>query len=92
MLFADQVKHGNTRCKEGASEEDICRLPKFKFRRTEESEKPSEISRSYEGIMTECGSPHNEVVLSSRGCEIVQLHYFLSEPFVGLNNQGVDTN
>ncbi|KAG0452878.1 hypothetical protein HPP92_025542 [Vanilla planifolia] len=57
------------RKQEGASEEDICRLPKFKFRRTEESEKPSEISRSYEGIMTECGSPHNEVVLSSEDAE-----------------------
>ncbi|XP_028556900.1 E3 ubiquitin-protein ligase At1g63170-like isoform X2 [Dendrobium catenatum] len=49
---------------EGASEEDIRHLPKFKFRRTGDFEKPSEISKSSGGVMTEFGDPHNEIALS----------------------------
>ncbi|ONK80410.1 uncharacterized protein A4U43_C01F17360, partial [Asparagus officinalis] len=42
---------------EGASDEDIRQLPKYKFWRTGDSEKlGSEMSRSSSGIMTECGS------------------------------------
>ncbi|KAG0490011.1 hypothetical protein HPP92_006874 [Vanilla planifolia] len=54
---------------EGASEEDICRLPKFKFRRTEDSEKSGETAVSHGGIMTEYGDHHNEVILSSDDAE-----------------------
>ncbi|KAJ6845085.1 putative E3 ubiquitin-protein ligase [Iris pallida] len=42
---------------EGASDEDIRQLPKYKFRRAGDSEKPcDEITRTSGGIMTECGS------------------------------------
>lgn len=54
---------------EGASEDDIRRLPKFKFRRAGDSEKIDEISRSCGGIMTECGDPQNEIRLSSEDAE-----------------------
>lgn len=52
---------------EGASDEDIRQLPKYKFRRTGDFEKlGDEISRSSGGIMTECGSdPPHEHALSA---------------------------
>lgn len=49
---------------DGASDEDIRHLPKFKFRRTEGFEKLGDISTSFGGLMTECGDPHNEIALS----------------------------
>lgn len=51
---------------EGASEEDIHQLPKYKFRRIGPSEKlGGEISGPFGGVMAECGSdPPNEHVLS----------------------------
>ncbi|PKA60834.1 E3 ubiquitin-protein ligase [Apostasia shenzhenica] len=54
---------------EGASDDDIRRLPKFKFRRTGDSEKLGEISRSYGGAMAECGDPQNEIALSFENAE-----------------------
>lgn len=54
---------------EGASEDDIDRLPKFKFRRAGDSEKKDEILRSSGGIMSECRDPQNEVHLSSENAE-----------------------
>ncbi|KAG6499193.1 hypothetical protein ZIOFF_038949 [Zingiber officinale] len=51
---------------EGASEEDICQLPKYKFRKIEDSEKLDELSGRFSGIMTECGSdPPVEHALSA---------------------------
>ncbi|XP_020242033.1 E3 ubiquitin-protein ligase At1g12760-like isoform X2 [Asparagus officinalis] len=50
---------------EGASDEDIRQLPKYKFRRTGEDEKlGGDVSRSSGGIMTECGSdpPHEQAL------------------------------
>jgi hypothetical protein len=42
---------------EGASEEDIHQLPKFKFRRVEEHERQSvNVIQSSGGIMIECGT------------------------------------
>lgn len=41
--------------KEGATKEEIDRLPKYKFQRTSDVEKvDGEIQESYGGIMTEC--------------------------------------
>ncbi|XP_074566328.1 E3 ubiquitin-protein ligase At4g11680-like [Curcuma longa] len=55
---------------EGASEEDICQLPKYKFRQIEDSEKLDEISGPFSGIMTECGNdPPVEHVLSAEDAE-----------------------
>ncbi|XP_020573171.1 E3 ubiquitin-protein ligase At1g12760-like isoform X2 [Phalaenopsis equestris] len=54
---------------EGASEDDICHLPKFKFRRTLGFEKLGEISRSSGGVMTDCGDPHHEIALSYENAE-----------------------
>ncbi|KAG6534247.1 hypothetical protein ZIOFF_008133 [Zingiber officinale] len=55
---------------EGASEEDICQLPKYKFRMIEDSEKFDEISGPFSGIMTECGSdPPVEHALSAEDAE-----------------------
>ncbi|XP_020246988.1 E3 ubiquitin-protein ligase At1g12760-like [Asparagus officinalis] len=56
---------------EGASDEDIRQLPKYKFWRTGDSEKlGSEMSRSSSGIMTECGSdPLVEHALSAEDSE-----------------------
>ncbi|KAK8966306.1 E3 ubiquitin-protein ligase [Platanthera guangdongensis] len=53
---------------EGASEEDIRHLPKFKFRRTGDFGKLGEMS-SFGGVMSECGDPHNEVALSHENAE-----------------------
>lgn len=52
---------------EGASDEDIRQLPKYKFRRIGDPEKiGGDISRPSGGIMTECGSdPPIEHVLSA---------------------------
>jgi hypothetical protein len=42
---------------EGASEDDIHQLPKFKFHRVEEHEKQSvNVTQSSGGIMVECGT------------------------------------
>ncbi|KAJ0962101.1 hypothetical protein J5N97_029929 [Dioscorea zingiberensis] len=56
---------------EGASDEDIHQLPKYKFRRIGPSEKlGAEISGPFGGIMIECGSdPLNEHVLSAEDSE-----------------------
>ncbi|XP_038982558.1 E3 ubiquitin-protein ligase At4g11680-like isoform X2 [Phoenix dactylifera] len=56
---------------EGASEEDIRQLPKYTFRKISDSEKVAcEISGSFGGIMTECGSdPPIEHVLSGEDAE-----------------------
>lgn len=54
---------------EGASEDDIRRLPKFKFRRVGDYAKNDEVLRSCGGIMNECGEPQNEVRLSSEDAE-----------------------
>ncbi|KAL0907960.1 hypothetical protein M5K25_022419 [Dendrobium thyrsiflorum] len=54
---------------EGASEDDIRHLPKFKFRRTGGFEKLGEISKSSGGVMNECGDPHNEIALSYENAE-----------------------
>ncbi|XXG67197.1 hypothetical protein AAC387_Pa06g0599 [Persea americana] len=56
---------------EGASDEDICQLPKYKFRRIVEAEKlSSETSESSGGIMIECGSETPiERVLSAEDAE-----------------------
>ncbi|KAH7659529.1 Zinc finger RING/FYVE/PHD-type protein [Dioscorea alata] len=56
---------------EGASEEDIHQLPKYKFRRIGPSEKlGGEISGPFGGVMAECGSdPPNEHVLSPEDAE-----------------------
>ncbi|XP_020081204.1 E3 ubiquitin-protein ligase At1g12760-like isoform X2 [Ananas comosus] len=56
---------------EGASEEDIRHLPKYKFRRSNGSDKlSSEIGGRSGGIMTECGSdPPMEQVLSAEDAE-----------------------
>ncbi|PKA66407.1 E3 ubiquitin-protein ligase [Apostasia shenzhenica] len=48
---------------EGASEDDIHRLPKFKFRRIGDSENVGEVTRSSGGVMTEYGEPRNEIAL-----------------------------
>lgn len=63
---------------EGASDEDIRQLPKYKFRRTGDSEKiGDEISRSCGGIMSECGSdPPREHVLSAE--DAVCIYFCLS--------------
>lgn len=53
---------------EGASEEDIRHLPKFKFRRTGDIGKLGEMSSSG-GVMSECGDPHNEIALSHENAE-----------------------
>jgi len=52
---------------EGASDEDIRQLPKYKFRRMGDPEKfGSEISGPCGGIMTECGrDPPIDHVLSA---------------------------
>ncbi|KAK8956475.1 E3 ubiquitin-protein ligase [Platanthera guangdongensis] len=55
---------------EGASEDDIHRLPKFKFQRAVDVEKKNEIQRSCGGIMSECGNPQNEVHLSSENAKL----------------------
>nr|ALO18837.1 ubiquitin [Lilium davidii var. unicolor] len=56
---------------EGASDEDIRQLPKYKFRRICDTEKVcGEVSRSSSGIMTECGSdPPIEHFLSAEDAE-----------------------
>ncbi|XP_010919263.1 E3 ubiquitin-protein ligase At1g12760 isoform X2 [Elaeis guineensis] len=56
---------------EGASEEDIRQLPKYKFCKIGESEKlAGEISGSFGGIMMECGSnPPMEHALSGEDAE-----------------------
>ncbi|KAJ0971113.1 hypothetical protein J5N97_019072 [Dioscorea zingiberensis] len=56
---------------EGASDEDIRQLPKYKFRRIGGSEKlGAETSGPFGGIMTESGSdPPNEHVLSAEDAE-----------------------
>ncbi|KAG6522341.1 E3 ubiquitin-protein ligase At1g12760-like [Zingiber officinale] len=55
---------------EGASEEDICQLPKYKFRRVGDPEKLDEISGPFSGIMIECGSDSPaEHVLSAEDAE-----------------------
>lgn len=41
---------------EGASEEDISQLSKYKFCKIGDSEKLDELSSSFGGIMRECGS------------------------------------
>lgn len=42
---------------EGASEDDIRQIPKYKFRRMDEPEKDSaDATESSGGIMTECGT------------------------------------
>ncbi|URE37911.1 E3 ubiquitin-protein ligase [Musa troglodytarum] len=51
---------------EGASEDDISQLSKYKFRKIGDSEKIDEISGTFGGIMTECGSdPPVERTLSA---------------------------
>ncbi|XP_010940872.1 E3 ubiquitin-protein ligase At1g12760 isoform X2 [Elaeis guineensis] len=56
---------------EGASDEDICQLPKYKFRRIGDPEKlAGDISRPSGGIMTESGSDQPiEHVLSAEDAE-----------------------
>ncbi|XP_072975793.1 E3 ubiquitin-protein ligase At1g12760-like isoform X1 [Typha angustifolia] len=56
---------------EGASDEDIRQLPKYKFRTTGGSEKVNgEVPRACGGIMTECGSdPPIEHALSAEDAE-----------------------
>ncbi|XP_008799545.2 E3 ubiquitin-protein ligase At1g12760-like isoform X3 [Phoenix dactylifera] len=56
---------------EGASEEDIRQLPKYKFRKIGDSEKlVGEISGSFGGIMMECGNdPPIEHALSGEDAE-----------------------
>ncbi|CAL9108756.1 unnamed protein product [Musa textilis] len=55
---------------EGASEDDISQLSKYKFRKIEDSEKIDEISGTFGGIMTECGSdPPVERTLSADDAE-----------------------
>ncbi|XP_021767328.1 E3 ubiquitin-protein ligase At1g63170-like [Chenopodium quinoa] len=58
---------------EGATNEDIDRLPKFKFRRLGQIEKKSgEIQESLGGIMTQCGTdPLIEHALSEEDAECV---------------------
>ncbi|CAO2835056.1 unnamed protein product [Amaranthus hypochondriacus] len=58
---------------EGASREDIDRLPKYKFRSLGQSEKKNgEIQESFGGIMTECDSDTpNEHALSAEDAECV---------------------
>ncbi|CAA6656330.1 unnamed protein product [Spirodela intermedia] len=56
---------------EGASDEDISQLPRYKFRRIGGVEKlPGEISRPFGGVMTECSSEApTEHVLSEEDSE-----------------------
>ncbi|XP_064976777.1 E3 ubiquitin-protein ligase At1g12760-like isoform X2 [Musa acuminata AAA Group] len=55
---------------EGASEDDISQLSKYKFRKIGDSEKIDEISGPFGGIMTECGSdPPVERTLSADDAE-----------------------
>ncbi|WOL05254.1 E3 ubiquitin-protein ligase [Canna indica] len=55
---------------EGASDEDIRQLPKYKFRRIGNSEELSSEAQTVGGIMTECGSdPPIEHVLSAEDAE-----------------------
>ncbi|WOL10031.1 E3 ubiquitin-protein ligase [Canna indica] len=55
---------------EGASEEDICQLPKYKFRRIGDPEKLDETSGPFSGIMTECDSDSPvEHVISAENAE-----------------------
>lgn len=56
---------------EGATKEDIDRLPKFKFRKVSKIEKvDGEIQESFGGIMTECNTePPSERILSQEDAE-----------------------
>ncbi|OEL25397.1 E3 ubiquitin-protein ligase [Dichanthelium oligosanthes] len=56
---------------EGASEDDIRQIPKYKFRRMEEPEKQSvSVTGSYGGIMIECGTNQPiEKVLAAEDAE-----------------------
>lgn len=55
---------------EGASDEDIRQLPKYKFRRTGDLDKSADTSGPFGGVMTECGTDTpNEHVLPAEDAE-----------------------